>query len=167
MNSEDIERAVRRRVRRFDGVFAADRLPNDPCLLVCNTYSSHNPGEHWVAIYVDEEGRYGEYFDSFGRPPPVTFRRYLDRHCMYWSYNDVQLQSVASRFCGHYCVLYSSLFLEVVVSTCVVLSVVLLVTLVLTMCSCMDLYVCNKCNDIRFCQQKRLRQTTSPRGQIA
>jgi len=34
-----------------------------------------------------------------------------------------------------------------VVSTCVVLSVVLLVTLVLTM----NLYVCNKCNDIRFC----------------
>jgi len=86
MNSEDIERAVRRRVRRFDGVFAADRLPNDPCLLVCNTDPSHNPGKHWVAIYVEEEGRYGEYFDSFGRPPPVTFRRYLDRHCMHWSY---------------------------------------------------------------------------------
>ena len=49
MKSEDIERAVRRRVRRFDGVFAADRLPNDPCLLVCNTDPSHNPGEHWVA----------------------------------------------------------------------------------------------------------------------
>ena len=106
MNSEDIERAVRRRVRRFDGVYAADRLPNDPCLLVCNTDPSHKLGEHWVAIYVDEEGRYGEYFDSFGRPPPVTFRRYLDKHCMHWSYNDVQLQSVASRFCGHYCVLY-------------------------------------------------------------
>jgi len=25
---------------------------------------------------------------------------------MHWSYNDIQLQSVASRFCGHYCVLY-------------------------------------------------------------
>ena len=42
-------------------------------------------------------------------------------------------------------------FSEVVVSACVVLSVVLLVTLVLTMCWCMDLYVCNKYNDIRFC----------------
>ena len=110
MNSEDIQRAVGRQVRRFDGVFAADRLPNDPCLLVCNTDPSHSPGENWVAIYVDEEGRYGEYFDSFGRPPPVTFRRYLDLDiaCIgpIWSYNDVQLQSVASRFCGHYCVLY-------------------------------------------------------------
>ena len=56
MNGENIERAVRRRVRRFDGVCAAERLPNDPCLLVCNTDPSHRLGEHWVAIYVDEEG---------------------------------------------------------------------------------------------------------------
>ena len=106
MNGEDIERAVQRRVRRFDGVFTADRLPNDPYLLVCNTDPSHRLGEHWVAIYVDDEGRCGEYFDSFGRPPSVTFRRYLDKHCVHWSYNDVQLQSVVSRFCGQYCVLY-------------------------------------------------------------
>ena len=38
--------------------------------------------------------------------PSVTFRRYLDKHCVYWSYNDVQLQSVVSRFRGHYCVRY-------------------------------------------------------------
>ena len=69
MNGEDIERAVRRRVRRFDGVFAADRLPNDPRLLVCNTDISYRPGQHWVVIDVDDEGRYSEYFDSFGRPP--------------------------------------------------------------------------------------------------
>ena len=55
MNGEDIERAVQRRVRRFDGVFAADRLPNDHSLLVCNTDPSHRRGEHWVAIYVDDE----------------------------------------------------------------------------------------------------------------
>ena len=35
----------------------------------------------------------------------MTFRRYLDKHCVHWSYNDVQLQSVVSRFCD-YCVLY-------------------------------------------------------------
>jgi len=48
MNGENIERAVRRRVRRFDGVCAAERLPNDPCLLVCNTDPSHRLSEHWV-----------------------------------------------------------------------------------------------------------------------
>jgi len=67
---------------------------------------------------------------------------------MHWSYKDVQLQSVASRFCGHFACFI--VFSEVVVTACVVLSVVLLVTLVLTMFWCMDLYVCNKCDDIRF-----------------
>jgi len=47
-------------------VVYADRLPNEPRLLVCNTDPSHRLGEHWVVIYVDDEGRYGEYFDSFG-----------------------------------------------------------------------------------------------------
>jgi len=106
MNGEDIERIIRQHVQRFDGVFGADSLPNNPRLLVCNTAPSHRPGEHWVVIYVDNEGRYGEYFDSFGRPPPMTFRRYLDEHCMYRNFDDRQLQSVASRFCGHYCVFH-------------------------------------------------------------
>ena len=49
-------------------------------------------------------------------------------------------------------IVFFIVFSEVVVSACVVglLSVVLLVTLVLTMCWCMDLYVCNKYNDILF-----------------
>jgi len=106
MNTQQIDSIVRRYVRRFDGVFSADRLPENPRLLECNTDPAHRPGEHWVVMYVDDEGRFGKYFDSLGRPPPVTFRRYLDRHCRYWSYNDRQLQSVVSRFCGHYCVYY-------------------------------------------------------------
>jgi len=93
-------------VRRFDGVFSADRLPDNLRLLVCNTDPAHRPGEHWLVMYVDDEGRFGEYFDSLGRPPHDAFRRYLDKHCRHWSYNDRQLQSVVSRFCGHYCVFY-------------------------------------------------------------
>ena len=150
MNSEDIERAVRRRVQRFDGVYAADRLPNDPRLLVCNTDPSHKLGEHWVAIYVDEEGRYGEYFNSFGRPPPVTFRRYLNIVCIgritAYNYRVLPVLSVDITACF-------IVFLEVAVLTCVILYVVLLVILVLTMCSCMDLYACNKSDEkmyIRF-----------------
>ena len=106
MNTEQIERLIRRHVRDFDGVFSIDRLPSNPRLLVCNTDPSHRPGEHWVAMYVDGKGCHGEYFDSFGRPPPETLRRYLNEHCMYWNFNDSQSQSVASRFCGHYCVFY-------------------------------------------------------------
>jgi len=100
MNTQQIDSIVRPYERRFDGVFSADRVPDNPRLLVCNTDPAHRPGEHWVVMYVDE------YFGYLGRPPPVAFRRYLDIHCRYWSYNDRQLQSVVSRFCGHYCVFY-------------------------------------------------------------
>ena len=31
----------------------------------------------------------------------------LEQHCMHWSYNDVQLQRVVSRFCGRYCIIRS------------------------------------------------------------
>ncbi len=106
MNTEQMERMIRRHVKDFDGVFSVDKLPESPQLLVCNTDPSHKAGKHWVVIHVDEERRRGEYFDSFGRPPPVTFRRYLNEHCMYWNFNDTQLQSIASPFCGHYCVFY-------------------------------------------------------------
>ena len=76
MNSEEIRRALRP-VRDFDGVFAADDLPDEPHLLVSNTHPTSRPGRHWVCICV-ENGR-GEYFDSFGRPPTAYFERYMDR----------------------------------------------------------------------------------------
>ena len=89
---------------RIDGVFSIDTLPDRPHLLVCNTDPSHRPGRHWVTIYVQDER--GEYFDSFGRRPNTYFERYLNRHCSYYFFNDKQLQSVVSQFCGHYCICY-------------------------------------------------------------
>ena len=90
--------------RDFDGVFSVDTLPDRPRLLVCNTDPSYRPGRHWVAIRA-KDGR-GEYFDSFVRRPGVEFERYMNRHCRYWTFNDKQLQSVVSQFCGHYCICY-------------------------------------------------------------
>ena len=66
MNTNEIDRFLRRRLRDFDGVFSVDNLPESPHLLVCNTDPSDRPGRHWIAIYVDNEGR-GDFFDSFGR----------------------------------------------------------------------------------------------------
>ena len=57
MNSDEIDRFLRTRVRDFDGVFSIDNLPDNPHLLVCNTDPSDRPGQHWIAIYVDEDGR--------------------------------------------------------------------------------------------------------------
>lgn len=95
------------------GIFAADKLPRRlqrkrPLLLVCNTDPSHKPGQHWVVLYIGDNG-YGEYFDSFGRLPETVFSRYLDRFCRHWNYNSRQLQSVLSQFCGHYCIVYCML----------------------------------------------------------
>jgi len=60
MNTYELERVVGDYVKRFDGVFSSDSLPPKPRLLVCNTDPSHMPGEHWIAIYVDDDGHYGE-----------------------------------------------------------------------------------------------------------
>jgi hypothetical protein len=103
MNTEEIERALRT-TKDFDGVFSVDTLPDRPRLLVCNTDPSTKPGRHWICICVQQGS--GEYFDSFGRRPSVQIERYLNRRCSSWTYNDRQLQSVISKFCGHYCIYY-------------------------------------------------------------
>ena len=105
MNTEEIDRILRRQCERdFDGVFSVDTIPDRPRLLVRNTDPSYRPGRHWVAIYA-KDGR-GEYFDSFGRRSSGEFERYMNRHCRYWTFNDKQLQSVVSQFCGHNCICY-------------------------------------------------------------
>ena len=64
------------------------------------------PGEHWIAIYADDDGRYGEYFNSLGRAPTRLFERYMNEHCREWTYNRKQLQSITSR-CACFCILRS------------------------------------------------------------
>ena len=95
----------------FLGVFASDRLPtrihrNKPSIIVCNTDRYGQPGIHWVVLYI-ESSTYGEFFDSFGRAPDIPFRTFLHRHCSSWIYTGHQLQSISSRYCGHYCIFYA------------------------------------------------------------
>jgi len=108
MDSEKIRRLLGR-VEMFNGVFPADRLPRHrlkkPTLLVVNTDRSDKPGQHWVAMYFDGEG-YGELFDSLATTPIKTFKDFMNRNCTRWLKNDMQLQSIISRFCGHYVVMY-------------------------------------------------------------
>ena len=105
MNSDEIDRFLRARLRAFDGVFSIDNLPDNPRLLVCNTDPSDKPGRHWIAIYVGEDG-HGDFFDSFGRRPSCYFECYMNRNCLSWNFNDRQLQSIVSKFCGHYCIYF-------------------------------------------------------------
>ena len=107
MNTDEIDRILRRREKYFDGVFSADTIPEKPRLLVCNTDASDRPGRQWICRNC-EDGR-GEYFDWFGQRPTASFERYFEIHCSSWTFNRRQLQSVISKFCGHYCIYYCML----------------------------------------------------------
>jgi hypothetical protein len=93
------------------GVYARDMLPDTssrryPFCCVANTDPSESPGEHWIAMYFDAEGR-GEFFCSYGSPPHQRdFDRFLRRNSRNWIYNDTCLQSADSLVCGHYCIFY-------------------------------------------------------------
>jgi hypothetical protein len=105
MNNLEIDRILSSKSDIFRGVYSSDTLPNNVHgLIVCNTDPHDRPGEHWVAMYVDE--KCGEFFDSFGRPPTRVFKDFMNSNCKRWIFNDRQLQSICSRFCGHYCVYY-------------------------------------------------------------
>ena len=89
-------------------VVAKDTLPEVvdtyPSAFVCNTHDGDQPGEHWIAIYVDV---FGDYFDPYGQQPEhVEFTNFMNEHCSEWSPNDRVLQSPISTVCGHYCIAF-------------------------------------------------------------
>jgi hypothetical protein len=98
-------------VKTFIGVYPRDLIPQNvktrPASLIINTDASDKPGEHWIAIYLNENGS-GEYFDSYGLPPlhnEISF--YMNSMCpLGWAYNPITLQCLSCITCGHYCVLY-------------------------------------------------------------
>ena len=89
-------------------VVAKDRLPDIvstyPSAFVCNTHDSDQPGEHRIAMYVDE---CGDYFDPYGLEPEHSeFTNFMNKHCSEWSSNDRIYQSPISTVCGQYCVAF-------------------------------------------------------------
>ena len=60
MNTEEIRILLsedKRTADAFRGVFASDELPQENeinSLYICNTDPSHEPGEHWIVMYIDE-----------------------------------------------------------------------------------------------------------------
>jgi hypothetical protein len=99
-------------IKNFIGVFARDRLPskvNYPCSLVANSDKASEPGTHWIAIVIDENG-IGEYFDSFGLPPMyVEFIDFLNNNSKQYFYNERFLQCLTCITCGQYCIAYIKL----------------------------------------------------------
>jgi hypothetical protein len=115
MDTRQIENLLRADCKlstTFEGVFASDLLPlfcetSVPVAVVMNMDPSTQGGSHWVCIYI--ENRHGEYFDSYGLHPPLeAFVKFLNRNCTQWTFNDLELQSLDSNVCGHYCIWFLS-----------------------------------------------------------
>ena len=55
----------------FKGTFSCDAIPKikykQPIAIIINTDPSYKPGEHWVALFINNN--IAEYFDSFGGKP--------------------------------------------------------------------------------------------------
>ena len=89
-------------------VVAKDTLPEVvstyPFAFVCNTHEGDKPGEHWVAIYVDE---IGDYFDPYGQKPQhAEFTNFMNGHCSQWPPNDHILQSHISTVSVQCCIAF-------------------------------------------------------------
>lgn len=90
-------------------MYPADRIPKvwtKPTAIVVNTDGCKLPGSHWIAMYVDRNGR-GWFFDSYGLPPivPQHLTR-LRKNCKLFRYSTSQLQGPNSQCCGQYCVMF-------------------------------------------------------------
>lgn len=109
MNTANIKRALQGLSARSVGCYAADRIPFNlslPAAFVANTHPNYKPGEHWVAVYINNDGD-GTFFDSYGEPPTVEHHRHrLRRWCRRITYNKKRLQSLESEVCGEYCVMF-------------------------------------------------------------
>jgi len=44
--------------------------------------------------------------ENFSIRLDIDFERYMNRHCVSWNFNNRQLQSIISKFCGYYCVYF-------------------------------------------------------------
>jgi hypothetical protein len=115
MNTLDIQRALRKDAfsrMYFKAVLPKDKLPSRvryPSAYVINTHASDKPGEHWLAIFYDDNG-VATFFDSFGQSPAFyKLKSFLLRTSRRFNHNTRQLQSIQATTCGFYCVYFIQL----------------------------------------------------------
>ena len=88
----------------FLGVFASNELPSKipiyPSGLIANTDPNNKPGQHWVAMFLEEDKE--EFFDTYGLPPNFytpRFTKFLTSHPGYTERNVGTLQALNSDVC--------------------------------------------------------------------
>lgn len=126
MYEDEIERELGG-CKSFRGVFMADTIPrnisnellplqkkrrrrrNGEHLgwgIIINLDESNKPGSHWVAFWLNND-QTGEYFDSFGSPPPTNVSQALIKLAptqIVYSKNSLQHEQSSS--CGLYCIFF-------------------------------------------------------------
>lgn len=96
----------------FGGVYPIDEFERLPInrntqftAYVVNSDPAHLSGQHWLSVCTN--GKWGEFFDSFGRRPQreiCTF--FKKRGIRNWERNRHRYQSLNSTLCGGYCIRY-------------------------------------------------------------
>ena len=98
--------------KQFRGVWAVDLLPpsHRPGIYICNTATSQDPGEHWIAFYFPSHGPV-EFFDSMGHVPEyyqVAFQYFMIQEGRDYLYNCKQIQNYGTSTCGYYCLYFAA-----------------------------------------------------------
>lgn len=100
----------------FADVWTCDELPQGKSFkllsyFIINTHPSHMPGEHWLALTLEEDCR-TTFYDLFGFPKNFLrcsssiFKFILDQNCKHVQYNTSQLQHELSSVCRHHFIFY-------------------------------------------------------------
>ena len=81
----------------FKGVFLIDKIETfsvvSPAAYVFNTKPNAHPGEHWVAVYINDCG-FPSYFESYGLPPQqASFIDFLNMRTWEWQHSNALIQS--------------------------------------------------------------------------
>lgn len=99
----------------FYGVFPCDELPENkvvqrPAYFIVNTHPSHMPGEHWLAICLNDDAS-GEFFDSYGNASNSeifhnSIHSFLKKNCFEIKHSSKQVQRSDSAYCGQHCAFF-------------------------------------------------------------
>lgn len=108
LSNNFIDITCKKLFKNFIGVYPCDLFPNTrkkKYSVIFNTGDSSTPGEHFVAIYVNNKTIY--YFDSFGKKPTdENIKAFINktkknRRFYHWKR---QVQHIESNYCGFFCI---------------------------------------------------------------
>ncbi|GIY47586.1 uncharacterized protein CDAR_92781 [Caerostris darwini] len=94
--------------RTFGGVFTSDMLPEKRGhyqSFIVNTDSSMSTGQHWQAIFCDNNQNC-VFFCSYGTYPIEIIKKFLERNSIRMDWNSLILQHPKTTSCGLFCLYF-------------------------------------------------------------